>query len=263
MSFNATRWAWEVKLPYSQKYVLLALADMASDPPPWMCYPSLETLSKRTNLSRRTLIRLISNLKNRGLVRITKRYGISNNYELIAQNTSVLSVTGDSEGSAQSDTTPVSSLSLVTTMAVPSMSLPQCPNWHYTSVTNDTQTYKEPINNQSILINKEGETKKTNVQIEKPKDVSSEVFKEWVTYKKQVCGKCSRRMIDSMVREAHLADMTTEAAMIMQMEKGWRGFEASWVKRAEAATSKTQMSSIQPKEPENLPSVYFGKSGPL
>ena len=248
MSFKATRWAWEVKLPHLQKYVLLALADMASDGEVWECYPSLMTLSDRTSVSRNALIRAITSLKDKGVIDITKRYGIRNSYVLSPQITSTLADTSPSQGNTLRDTTPV----LQRDYTSASEGLHQ--------YLRDTLTYKEPINNLSIT-NKEKEQKKTSGLSHKPQDVSLDVFKEWATYKKQLCGKCTQRMIDGIVREAHLAGLTTEAAMVMQMEKGWRGFEASWVKRVESSTSKA--SSVQPKEPENLPAVYFGKSGPL
>ena len=105
MSFKATRWAWEVKLPYLQKYVLLALADMASDGEVWECYPSLMTLSDRTSVSRKALKRAITSLKDKGVIDITKRYGIRNIYVLSPQ------ITSASEGLHQyiRGTTPVPS----------------------------------------------------------------------------------------------------------------------------------------------------------
>ena len=260
MSFKATRWAWEAKLPYLQKYVLLALADMASEGEVWECYPSLMTLSDRTSVSRKALKRAILSLKDKGVINITQRYGISNIYALIPQTTSTLADPSASEGSTPRAPTPVPSEGLAPEREVPSETLHPAPQSAYTPPLRDPLTYKEPINNLSIS-NKEREQKKTSGLSQKPQDVSLDVFKEWATYKKQVCGKCTQRMIDGIVREAHLAGMTTEAAMVMQMEKGWRGFEASWVKRVESSSSKA--SSVQPKEQENLPTVYFGKSGPL
>lgn len=38
-------------------------------------------------------------------------------------------------------------------------------------------------------------------------------------------------MLDAIDREAKKAGMTVEEAMVYQLEKGWKGFEAEWVLR--------------------------------
>lgn len=88
---------------------------------------------------------------------------------------------------------------------------------------------QEPItNNQEIKKN----NKKKTASLVKPDDVSQEVFDEWIDFKKSVSrAKPSQRMIDAIVREAQAAEITTEKAMVLQMENGWQGFKAEYVKK--------------------------------
>ena len=64
----------------------------------------------------------------------------------------------------------------------------------------------------------------------KPEGVSDQVWDEWQSLKKKLCKSCTQRMVDALVREAEKAGITPERAMVIQLEKGWRGFEADWLK---------------------------------
>ena len=85
MSLEATLWAWDLEVPPVTKLVLLAIADYCgADQTAW---PSYETLSKRTKLDRRTIIRHCKNLEKLGHITIHKRKikkdtNASNVYEL-------------------------------------------------------------------------------------------------------------------------------------------------------------------------------------
>lgn len=46
MSYRALNWAWEADLPMPQKFVLVALADMADEKD--SCYPGQERLARMT-----------------------------------------------------------------------------------------------------------------------------------------------------------------------------------------------------------------------
>ena len=65
----------------------------------------------------------------------------------------------------------------------------------------------------------------------KPEGVSDGVWDEWQALKRKLCKSCSQRMVDAIDREAKKAGMTVEEAMVYQLEKGWKGFEAEWVLR--------------------------------
>ena len=56
---------------------------------------------------------------------------------------------------------------------------------------------------------------------------------EWQALKRKLCKGCTQRMVDAIAREAEKAGMTVEQAMTYQLEKGWKGFEADWVRNAQ------------------------------
>ena len=84
MSIHAIQWALEeVELPglSSLKFVLVALANYA-DADGRNCYPSQSRLARNTGLDERTIIRAIADLEQRKLLRVRRRPGVPNHYEL-------------------------------------------------------------------------------------------------------------------------------------------------------------------------------------
>jgi GntR family transcriptional regulator len=62
---------WKIDLPATEKLVLLGLACRANNKN--QCFPTVDTLSKDTGLSRREIFRSLSALKVGGLVEIGKK----------------------------------------------------------------------------------------------------------------------------------------------------------------------------------------------
>ena len=116
---------------------------------------------------------------------------------------------------------------------------------------------QEPITNNHI--NKEIKKKALLV---KPEGVSEKVFGEWVSHKKKVSkASLSQRMIDAVVREAGNAGLTTEQAMVIQLENGWTGFKADYVKDNKRNGSSYQRPSFMPRDPEpDWSSIDYGQS---
>lgn len=88
-----------------------------------------------------------------------------------------------------------------------------------------TNNQKPITNNQEV--SKEKREKKPLVF---PADLPADVRDEWVAYKKKMCRSCTQRMVDDIVEQARLAGMSLADAMVYQMKKGWKGFEAEWVR---------------------------------
>jgi pyocin large subunit-like protein len=85
MSHSATNWAWQQDIPSSQKFVLVALADMADSQE--SCYPGQERIAQMTNVSLDTVQRAITALEKLGLLSRTARrnetgYRTSDRYQL-------------------------------------------------------------------------------------------------------------------------------------------------------------------------------------
>lgn len=72
MSFQAMAWAVDQMLPTREKFVLIILANYASNDT-WDCYPSLTTIASNTGMSRDTVMRAIKQLETMGAVSTIRR----------------------------------------------------------------------------------------------------------------------------------------------------------------------------------------------
>lgn len=73
MSIQVLNWAWSIKgLPPAQRLMLLALADWSGDE--WTCYPGHDKIAGRVEVSRRTVVRFMSDLTERGLISSERRF---------------------------------------------------------------------------------------------------------------------------------------------------------------------------------------------
>lgn len=71
MAYQATHWAWELELPTTQKFTLIALADMADEA--FTCYPGQARLAKMIGSSVATVRRALASLEEQGLITRTQR----------------------------------------------------------------------------------------------------------------------------------------------------------------------------------------------
>jgi DNA-binding Lrp family transcriptional regulator len=73
MSYKATNWAYELPLTGSQKFVLVALADMADEAN--TCYPGQQRIAEMTGFSEATVRRALKALEESGLLSREARHG--------------------------------------------------------------------------------------------------------------------------------------------------------------------------------------------
>lgn len=71
MSFPAIKWAFIQPIPTIEKMVLLSLANHADDV--CECFPSMKTIAEETSMCRRSVLRAIPKLVERGLISFEKR----------------------------------------------------------------------------------------------------------------------------------------------------------------------------------------------
>ncbi|QNV40633.1 helix-turn-helix domain-containing protein [Rothia amarae] len=71
MSNEAITWAFGLRLPMNEKFVLVALADYADDE--HSCFPSVNKTSERVGVTPPTVRKLVSKLAERGLVEVQSR----------------------------------------------------------------------------------------------------------------------------------------------------------------------------------------------
>ncbi len=87
MSIKFSAAIWQMSLPMAEKLVALALADQANDS--GVCWPSQESVARRTGLSNRSVIRAINALSKAGVLSSQKRLRESNIYRF---NSGILAV---------------------------------------------------------------------------------------------------------------------------------------------------------------------------
>lgn len=269
MSLDASLWAWKQKCgKSSSKLVLLSIADRAGAD--HCAYPSIETLSKDTELNPKTVRSAIKHLTEVGLIRDTKlRKGPTQQVKVYQ----LIGVIGRDETLPKTDTFKDTQNRKTTKNGrLPKTDLKTTENG-----LEDTQNWvAEPINNQSLTCHikdieknnisaeENSEPKPTKPPARKSKlatvrektngsamdHISDELLTEWVNHKKTL----SDRVLSKMIKELDACaavGITATDAVIVQLENAWQGFEADWViKKLKPAMASNQQNNMV--DPNNL-----------
>ena len=93
---------------------------------------------------------------------------------------------------------------------------------------------KKPIANPSLT---QAEPKKslnnkqqTTNNIHTPDGVSSDLWDDFLAYRKRLKAPVTDRVVTRLIKESKDANMTLEQVLETMIFKGWRSFEASWMK---------------------------------
>ena len=85
MSFQAMAWAVKQQLPTNEKFILIMLANYASNDE-GECFPSTETLMRETALARTTVRKCLHSLQTKGYISAHERWSngrqLSNSYQM-------------------------------------------------------------------------------------------------------------------------------------------------------------------------------------
>jgi hypothetical protein len=85
MSFQAMAWAVKQQLPTNEKFLLIMLANYASNDD-GECFPAIETLMRDTGLARTTVRKCLNNLQTKGYISAHDRWSngrqLSNSYRM-------------------------------------------------------------------------------------------------------------------------------------------------------------------------------------
>jgi predicted transcriptional regulator len=73
MSIEASSWAWRLKIPPTEKVVLLAIADHADHE--GRCWPGMEGLAEKAGVHRVTVAKVVKRLEDKGLLKVERRHG--------------------------------------------------------------------------------------------------------------------------------------------------------------------------------------------
>jgi len=71
-----------------------------------------------------------------------------------------------------------------------------------------------------------------NTTPQRPEDVSDSVWKDWLRHRKGLRASVTETVINRIRKEADKASMPLESVFELMCARGWRGFEAEWVKKS-------------------------------
>ena len=102
-----------------------------------------------------------------------------------------------------------------------------------------------PLPNQPLMPtkNQEPRTKNHIKTIPTPEGVSSDLWNDFLVYRKRLKAPVTDRVLARLVKEAELAKMPLSDVLETIIFKGWRSFEASWVQQMAQKASEMPLGS--------------------
>jgi len=95
-------------------------------------------------------------------------------------------------------------------------------------VLNECSTDVQLTNNHKPITNNQ----EKNTTPQRPEDVSDSVWKDWLRHRKGLRASVTETVINRIRKEADKASMPLESVLELMCARGWRGFEAEWVKKS-------------------------------
>jgi uncharacterized protein YdaU (DUF1376 family) len=92
--------------------------------------------------------------------------------------------------------------------------------------SNARSTDVQPTNNHKPI------TKNQEKTIARPEDVSELIWKDWLRHRKGLRASVTDTVINRIRKEAGKAGMPLESVFELMCARGWRGFEAVWIKKS-------------------------------
>lgn len=86
--------------------------------------------------------------------------------------------------------------------------------------------------------------KLTKVGVQKPSDVSDQVWDDFLAHRKAKRAPLSQTALTVIAREAEKASVTLEEALIVCLTRGWQGFNAEWMKKTTGFTKPEKLCNI-------------------
>lgn len=209
MSTRIMALVWPLRMPPTQKAVLVSLADQANDD--GVCWPSVGTICERTCLSERAVRNALRALADGGLIASTERAGRSTFYT-IHPGTSC---------------TPAPDAPLHQMPGRGALDAGEggttCRGGGHQMPPNRNRTINEPSLNQKKAL-------KSAPAVPKPATVGDQVWSDFLSIRSAKKSPLSGTALAGIEREAAKAGMRLEDALAMCCERGWQGFKAEWAR---------------------------------
>lgn len=259
MSNEAINWAFAQRLKSSQKFLLVAMANIADSR--GACWPSYKYLSEATGQDIKTIEANLRKLREFGYILDTnQRKGPTGRVVVYQLNTPENGGIKDENNEVSSDANTPKNGAITPVVIPPNLEVLEPvipPNFP----TNPPEiggiaeklippnfpgnTPKFPVKYPQIshVIPPnlgDGYQKKPNRTLREPKvddiaacmdllqDVQPDVLKDWQALRKQKKARISRTAVQQICREAEKAGLTLNEALTLCCARGWAGFDASW-----------------------------------
>ena len=214
----------------SRLLLLLFLANYANDD--GVCWPSKSKILEKTGLNERTFRGALAELQEFGAVTVehVRGKGIKYVVALVTEQIQPLPEHPHCKNTVTAEIQGLQKYRDCKNTVTPTVKIQSKP------INNLSIPYQEPINSnssdESVVPNTQvnpPRRRSSKPSIQKPEGVKQSVWEEWMKLKTARSRALNQHMVDGIVREASKAGMTTEEAMVCQLENGWQGFKAEWV----------------------------------
>ena len=239
MSVDATRWAWLAPVKSStQRLVLLSLADRAGEY--HTCFPSVARITKDTKLNRKTIMKVIGELIELGLVEDTGHKKGTTKQIIVYRLLGIKTREDEEINSTNIGTVPKTEQSQYYQETVPF--LPH--NSTNIGTQNLKGTKKESNNN--IKFNFAQELKNLGAE--------EQLISDWLVVRKNKKAANTKTSFDGFVRELKKSNLEVNTVLKICVERNWQGFNSGWLNNIDLSIYQ-QTSQKSEQAPQNLKTV--------
>lgn len=239
MSVDATRWAWLAPVKSStQRLVLLSLADRAGEY--HTCFPSVARITKDTKLNRKTIMKVIGELIELGLVEDTGHKKGATKQVIVYRLLGIKTREDEEINSTNIGTVPKTEQSQNYQETVPF--LPH--NSTNIGTQNLKGTKKESNNN--IKFNFAQELKNLGAE--------EQLISDWLVVRKNKKAANTKTSFDGFVRELKKSNLEVNTVLKICVERNWQGFKSGWLNNIDLSIYQ-QSSQKSEQAPQNLKTV--------
>ncbi len=235
MSVDATRWAWIAPVENSsQRLVLLSFADRAGEYN--TCFPSVARIVKDTKLNRKTIMKVIGELIQLGLIEDTGHKKGATKQVIVYRLLGVKTREDEELNSTNIGTVPKTEQSQNYQETVPF--LPH--NSTNIGTQNLKGTKKESNNN--IKFNFAQELKNLGA--------NEQLVSDWISVRKNKKAANTKTSFDGFQRELKKSNIDVNTVLKICVERNWQGFNSGWLKNINLSEFQTPV--VQPNIPQNF-----------
>lgn len=244
MSIRYTNAVWKTNLSQTEKIIMLALADYASES--GECFPSMQALVKKCSITDRAIQKTLIKLIEKNLLKIIKRNARSSIYFLSMDNIvlhkiddEIILSDNQEDGHNPEPRSPRTTFTPTPNVVHPE---PRSPRTTFTTTPNVVRLDPEPrspiITNESSIepsVFKKTKEKKEKVEPPKPDNVDKQVWQDFLQVRKAKKAPLTQTALKGIEKEAIKAGVGLEDALNVCCQRNWVGFRAEWLNESKTA----------------------------